>query len=1040
MELLWPSNSPSTLEAQRDRIALEAAGLGVWELDLESGNTAWNDQMYALYGLSPNSPTPRFDEWLAYVHPADRDSVTDAFQRLLANHAPMTMEFRILNSGNDVRHLRAVTRSLHNEENIPQCLIGINEDITHQTQDRHLAANKTRELQSFFDVSPSLICITTLGGQFLTVNQAWKRLLGFAEDELVGTFFLTLVHPEDLEITRAAIADLQEGRVVSDFVNRYRHKNGDFRYIEWCATSREDQIYATANDVTSRIALEQQIAKEKAYLQLIIDSLPSPIFAKDWQGRHTLANSNVATLFGTTPEEMLGRTDWQMPIDKALAAKFQLDDREVMRSGKHKVVAEELMYDTLGNKHWYQVIKVPLMCEAPVKERQVVGIATDITERKDKEQQLKRQEQLYRSLVESQLDLIVRVDSLNQFTFVNDVYCDLFGKTKNELIGKSFVLLVHDDDMGDTIAAIKRLKNAPHRTHVEHRAMTRQGWRWLSWEGSAILDNDGNMLEIQAVGRDITALKLAQQRAQSASHAKSQFLANMSHEIRTPLNAIIGFSELLTQSPLTKEQQEWLENISTASHLLLSIVNDVLDYSKIEAGKLELESLPFSIEQLITQQSALFTLSAQDKGLTFHMWREGDFSTVLLGDAMRLGQVLTNLVGNAIKFTQHGSVELCFRAVRTQDNKCQLTIDVKDTGIGITAAQKSRLFDAFTQADSSISRRFGGTGLGLVICRRLIKQMGGTLGVSSEKGVGSCFSIKLTLPIASQPEAQARQSPPLNTHNLVGKRVLLAEDNPVNQALTRRLLEDLGLEVIVVNNGCEALEQLQKRDVELILMDLQMPEMDGFEAARRIRRKNNTLPIIALSAAVLDEERQNALSAGMNEHLAKPINSQQLAAAVVRWLTGERPASPVTSLGSTNPNACHAHTPEATPKNTWLTMLETNGVDVQVGLDSAAADLSLYRQVLGLFFDQLSERYAHLPTRLLQAAGLEITAYEEIQRDIHTLKGSAASVGAVELADCACHVETCLKQHQHIRQTDIDQLSLVLRNTQRLLASALKKT
>ncbi|MDR5891532.1 PAS domain S-box protein [Halomonas mongoliensis] len=1016
-----PTHSPSTSrDAERDRLAIEAAGLGVWELDLASGHITWNVQMLALYRLSEHEKPPSFEAWLSHVHPEDHPRVKEAFERLLTTPAPLTLEFRILTGDGELRYLRSVTRSIRSGDEQACRLVGINEDVTNQVAYRLQSQAKSRELETFFDISLGLMCITTLDARFLVVNTAWQRLLGCNEAELIGTSFLDLVHPEDLLATLNAMRELEEGGEVSGFINRFRHRDGSYRHIEWRSTAKDGLIYASANDVSSRVALEQQLAQEKNFLQLIIDSLPSPVFAKDWHGRHVLANENVARLFGTTKEAMVGQADHEMLARTEEADAFLRDDREVMQTGKAKFILEEPLTDARGERRWFQTVKVPLLLDRPSEERLVVGIATDITERKRIEQRLEKQERLYRSLVESQQDLIVRVDHANRFIYVNDAYCRTFGKERHELLGQTFTPLVHEEDLPATLAALETLNRPPHRAYMEQRAMTRDGWRWLSWEDSAILDDDGKVAEIQGVGRDITALKQAQQDAMASSRAKGQFLANMSHEIRTPLNAIIGFGELLSQSPLSDEQQDWLDKINLSSHLLLSIVNDILDFSKIEAGKLELETRPFTPHELIAQQEALFCLAAREKGLRFRTRQGGNTPEALLGDALRLGQVLTNLVGNAIKFTEQGEVELAIHVEAIDRTSCRLTCHVSDTGIGISAAQQKRLFTAFTQADTSTSRRYGGTGLGLVISQRLVEQMGGTLEVSSTPGKGSCFTVSLPLGIGTTLLPHPPRTRPPNLNRLRGKKILLAEDNPINQALTRRLLEDLGIEVSLATNGREAIEQLRHQAVDLVLMDLQMPVMDGLEAAQRIRQDRPTLPIIALSAAALTEERQQALHAGMNEHLAKPIQPQQLTATLLQWLTDTSAAA-----GSPSPASRH--------HDTWLERLEVEGFDIQTGLASAAGDPALYRMVLELFGERLHQQ----ETGSWHEASQDPDTLPALKQELHLLRGSAASVGASDLANHLDQVEGFLARFHHVRRADIDRLIQVLEWTAMMLDKVL---
>ncbi len=769
-------------------------------------------------------------------------------------------------------------------------------------------------------------------------------------------------------------------------------------------------------------AVEYTLEIERERLISLLKGIPDLIWLKDPSGVYLACNHRFEQFFGHEEAEIIGRTDYDF-VDKKLADFFRANDLRATEA-KRPMRNEELITFADGHAELLEVIKTALY-NKDGSLIGVLGVGRDITETKRMAEQLAAREEIFNAIT-NQADLgIVLVDcETRRFVEFNEAAHRNLGYTAEEFAKISLYdiqNILEKETLDDLIEGmLNQGQGAYENQHKTKEGLVRDVWITLKVVeindkkhfSSVITDITNSRERERALLRYKTQLEdlvvertselaSAKEAAEAANRSKSAFLANMSHEIRTPMNAIIGISHLLQRHLSKTEHAPQLEKISLAAQNLLQIINDILDFSKIEAGKLTLDDSDFEPQKVIDNALDLIKERAHEKNLTL-VTDCRDLPARLHGDGLRLGQILLNFMSNAVKFTQQGKVTLSTQFIRQKGEVSWFRFAIRDTGIGITPEQQARLFRPFEQADGSTTRHYGGTGLGLAISRRLAELMGGSVGLQSEVGQGSTFWIEAPF----TPAKIAPLSPAESTHiettaeerlkAYAGTHLLLVEDNPLNQEVATDLLQHLGLKVDIANHGEEAVLLAQRQPYALILMDVQMPVMDGLMATRAIRQlpHHQATPILAMTANAFAEDRAQCLIAGMNDHVPKPVVPEVLYAQLLRWLPPPQtpsqpsPASPLRKEHATD----DAHLLDNFP-----------GLDLAQGLSMVRGRRPKLQALLIRFQEEHGESCVHIQQQLAAQQ------YKEAERIAHTLKGVAGMLGLNGLHKAAEQLNQALR-------------------------------
>lgn len=884
----------------------------VFEVDLVTGES-WNNQVFIdLLGFGALEPdgTQNTSIWRSRVHPEDRERVINKLDETYASSVnSWSDEFRFLKA--DGTYGIFYDRGVITRDETGRA-IRMNGALTEITELRNikqqLSASEA-QYRSLIEQASDAIFINTLDGQLLDVNEKACSMLGYSKGELCEKNVKDLFDDQELKRIPLMFKELADGDQTL-LERNMLHKNGTYINVEITAKMIEDgRVVAIVRDISERKKFDEEFLKMHKKMEAILGAIPDMLFELDGEGRIYNYHSRADDLLITSPELFIGKLFSEIlpPDASELILSALIEAHEFGYS-----TGKQYSLDLPSGTHWFELSIAPMQ-DNQADEQHFICLSRDITKSKESDLMLLKSEERYRGLI-SNLDagiivhapdtsIIVWNQKAEDLLFMDG--SSLYGLKANNPIWKFYnenniVMPIEAYPVNQILVSKKPLKNFVMGLELPQSKKT----TWLLVNGFPDLDNKGNLVEIIISFIDITEQKVlelellkAKELAEAANRAKTDFLANMSHEIRTPLNGIIGFTHLLMKSNLEKDQAEYMTTVNESATSLMDIVNDVLDFSKIESGKLELNIEEVNIVKLTTQVINLFKIQAIKKNIELVLSIEKTVPTYILADSVRLKQILVNLLSNAIKFTHFGEIRLDINRIETKSKKkCTLKFSVKDTGIGIKTGNNQKIFNSFVQEDNSTNRKFGGTGLGLTISNQLLALMKSKLSLISKLGEGSDFYFEVKFKKANKTkndvlaiEKAMHESTTAPEVDLSNKTVLIVEDNKINMMLAKTLVKRIisNCTIYEAKDGNEAITMYETHKPDVILMDIQMPNKNGYEATAAIRAIDgcDAVPIIAITAGIMVGDKEKCLEAGMNGYLPKPIIQADLEKMLQLWLS-----------------------------------------------------------------------------------------------------------------------------------------------------------
>ncbi|MCK9394920.1 MAG: PAS domain S-box protein [Methylobacter sp.] len=908
---------------ERWQFALDGAGDGVWDWDVQTNQTIFSKRWKEMIGYAEDEFENNYEAWKQHLHPDDEEPTLAVLKDYLDGRSTVfNVEYRMRCKDGGWKWILARGKIVGRDANgQPLRMIGTHADVSVRKKAEEVTRSAYQYSRSLIEATQDPLVTISAEGKITDVNTATERVTGVNRANLIGSDFADYF--TDPEQASKGYQQVFSQGFVTDYPLAIRHVSGKVTDVLYNASVYRDEagevlgVFAAARDVTERNKAEQEVTQLSIKNRLILDSAGEGIYGLDIDGQCTFVNPAALQLLGFKVEELLGQhSHFMFHRTKSDGRPYPEEECPVQAAYKQGVVhrGSDLYWRKDGSSFPVEFISTPIL-EAGEITGAVVTFR-DVTERKLAEEQLRRSAH---SLAEAQriahlgnwdLDLVQNV-----LTWSDEIY-RIF-EIDQEKFGASyeaFLNAIHPDDrelVNKTYSESVRNK-MPY--DIEHRLLMKDGRvKYVNEKCETHYGEDGKPLRSVGAVHDITERKkaeeelrrykdhleeevqqrtadlvLARNAAEAANRAKSMFLSSMSHELRTPLNAILGFSSMMRKDPLLpQEQRENLDIINRSGEHLLTLINDVLEMAKIEAGRVQLDSVSFDLGSLVRDVTDMMHMRAQEKGLQLLIDQSSEFPRYIKGDEARLRQVLINLVGNAVKFTQQGGITV--RLGLTHATPQRLLIEVEDSGIGIKPEDQQKIYEPFVQLGQTTTQK--GTGLGLTITRQFVQLMGGTISLESTPGKGSIFRVELPVERAAasdvaRPESAGKGEIVSLAPNQPEYRVLIVEDQLENQMLLTQLMKKVGFPVKVAENGEQALGLFQSWRPHLIWMDRRMPVMDGLEATRRIRELpgGKEVKIVAVTASAFTEQRDEMFKAGMDDFVRKPYRFNEIYECLTKQL------------------------------------------------------------------------------------------------------------------------------------------------------------
>ncbi len=976
---------------KRLKIALQKIGDNVWEHDFNTEVTSFSQQEDSLLGYSFNQFTSNASLWYSSIHKDDKKNVEDNDRKYRSKEIDHhSLEYRMIHKDGSVKWVldRGVIIE-KTSEGAPLKIIGTHTDITKQK-------NIEKELEAAASRLSSLI--TNLYSGVLLENES--RQIAIVNKKFCDIFGIP-VHPVHLVGTDCSQSTAQAKHLFKNpdaFINRIDEiindkklviadqlELVDGRYLQrdfipiWNDNKYDGHLWVYT-DITEKINADVKLEQQRIFYEKILDNIPSDIAVFD--NNHTYKYLNFKAIndpelrkwiIGKRDEDYIKYRNKPVTLLELRRNTF----KRIMDSKKLQSWEERLEQKDGSYKYFLRNM-YPLLDENNEVDM-IIGYGVEITNIKNIQKQVEQSEKKYRDVIDNSLAIVTTHDLEGRFISVNPMVGKVYGYTDDEMLGHPLTdfMPVEDKEQFDAnyLQKIKQEKNYSGIFRVIHK------------DGNVIYTLFNNFLKeepglepyVIGFAVDITdrvkaekELKVAKKITDQLAQSKQNFLANMSHEIRTPMNAIMGMANQLSKTQLNEHQQFYLNVINSAAENLLIIINDILDLSKIEAGKLTLERIGFEPKFVVGRSMQVMMHKAEEKGLELtNSYFDTHLHPVLLGDPYRINQILLNLLSNAIKFTEKGSIDISCEVIENENEFQKILVKVKDTGIGMEESYVKNLFQKFTQEDESVTRKHGGTGLGMSICKELVELMGGTIEVESKKGEGTTFSFSIAVNKGTEADLPEKNNFKINTTILFGKRILVTDDNEMNRLVASTILKSYGATVDEAQNGLEAIEKIKANNYDVVLMDVQMPVMDGMEAIKIIRNSiSETLPVIALTAFALKGDDARFINVGMNDYISKPFEEQLFLQKILRWLgKGELELPPPPPV-------------KAAEKSLY---------NLSKLYDIAKGKESFVNRMIQLFIE-------HTPASVLEISNAYSEGdFEKIKKVAHRLKPSIDNMGIAEL-------------------------------------------